>query len=93
MKCVVTGGCGFIGSHLCELLVSQGHDVIAVDNFFSGSADNVVAFLQEKLKILKPTLLILEVLTRLLKSRLGFPFWLVWPISFRPSRILKDILM
>ena len=39
---LVTGGAGFIGSHLCERLLEQGHYVIAMDNFFSGSKDNVL---------------------------------------------------
>lgn len=38
---VVTGGAGFIGSHLCDRLVEEGHHVICVDNFFSGSEDNI----------------------------------------------------
>lgn len=40
-KVLVTGGAGFIGSHLCERLVEQGHDVICLDNFFTGSKLNV----------------------------------------------------
>ncbi|MCA8995571.1 MAG: SDR family oxidoreductase [Planctomycetaceae bacterium] len=38
---LVTGGAGFLGSHLCERLLSEGHDVICVDNFFSGRKDNI----------------------------------------------------
>jgi UDP-glucuronate decarboxylase len=41
MRILVTGGAGFIGSHLCDLLVQQGHEVICVDNFFTGSKRNV----------------------------------------------------
>jgi UDP-glucuronate decarboxylase len=41
MKVLVTGGAGFIGSHLCERLVGQGHEVICLDNFFTGVRDNV----------------------------------------------------
>jgi len=40
-RVLVTGGAGFIGSHLCERLVSEGHDVLCVDNYFTGSKDNV----------------------------------------------------
>ena len=40
-KILVTGGAGFIGSHLCEKLLSQGHEVICVDNYFTGSKSNV----------------------------------------------------
>lgn len=38
---LVTGGAGFLGSHLCEKLINVGHDVICVDNFFTGSKDNI----------------------------------------------------
>jgi UDP-glucuronate decarboxylase len=41
MRVLVTGGAGFLGSHLCERLLSDGHDVIAVDNFFTGSKRNI----------------------------------------------------
>lgn len=42
MRILVTGGAGFIGSHLCERLLSQGHDVLCLDNFFTGSKDNII---------------------------------------------------
>jgi dTDP-glucose 4,6-dehydratase len=38
---IVTGGAGFLGSHLCDLLISRGHKVIAIDNFVTGSVDNI----------------------------------------------------
>jgi UDP-glucuronate decarboxylase len=38
---LVTGGAGFLGSHLCERLLQDGHDVLCVDNFFTGQRDNV----------------------------------------------------
>ncbi|MEK7469375.1 MAG: UDP-glucuronic acid decarboxylase family protein [Planctomycetota bacterium] len=41
MRVVVTGGAGFIGSHLCDLFLSKGHSVVAVDNFITGSPANV----------------------------------------------------
>ena len=41
-KILVTGGAGFLGSHLCERLLSEGNDVLCVDNFFTGSKDNLV---------------------------------------------------
>ncbi len=40
-RILVTGGAGFIGSHLCERLVNEGNDVICVDNFFTGSKKNI----------------------------------------------------
>jgi len=41
-KILVTGGAGFIGSHLCEKLLEQGNEVVCVDNFFTGSKENVL---------------------------------------------------
>jgi len=42
VRILVTGGAGFIGSHLCETLLNDGHDVICLDNFFTGSKDNII---------------------------------------------------
>jgi UDP-glucuronate decarboxylase len=44
-RILVTGGAGFIGSHLCERLLSEGHEVLCVDNFYSSSRRNVRALL------------------------------------------------
>ena len=41
MRILVTGGAGFIGSHLCDRLLSEGHTVIAMDNLITGSTDNI----------------------------------------------------
>ena len=41
MRILITGGAGFIGSHLCDYLLEQGHEVIAMDNLSTGSTDNV----------------------------------------------------
>lgn len=40
-RILVTGGAGFLGSHLCERLLKEGHDVICADNFFTGNKDNI----------------------------------------------------
>jgi UDP-glucuronate decarboxylase len=40
-RVLVTGGAGFLGSHLCERLLDQGHDVLCVDNYFTGRKDNI----------------------------------------------------
>ena len=45
-KILVTGGAGFLGSHLCHRLVDEGHDVLCVDNFFTGAKANVQPLLQ-----------------------------------------------
>jgi len=44
-RVLVTGGAGFIGSHLCERLLAQGHEVLCVDNFYTGARRNVAALL------------------------------------------------
>lgn len=46
-RIVVTGGAGFIGSHLCGELLSEGHEVIAVDNLFTGTKANIYGFLDD----------------------------------------------
>lgn len=44
-KILVTGGAGFLGSHLCDRLVSEGHHVLCVDNYFTGSKNNIAHLL------------------------------------------------
>jgi UDP-glucuronate decarboxylase len=48
MRILISGGAGFIGSHLTERLLREEHEVIAIDNFFTGSRDNVKKFLDNK---------------------------------------------
>jgi len=47
-RILVTGGAGFLGSHLCERLLQDGHDVLCVDNFFTGARRNVAHLLDHK---------------------------------------------
>ena len=42
MRILITGGAGFLGSHLCERLLAEGHDILCLDNFFTGSKDNIL---------------------------------------------------
>jgi len=44
-KILVTGGAGFLGSHLCDRLVKEGHHVLCVDNYFTGSRENIIHLL------------------------------------------------
>ena len=44
-RIMVTGGAGFLGSHLCEHLLAEGHDVLCVDNYFTGRRANIAHLL------------------------------------------------
>jgi UDP-glucuronate decarboxylase len=48
MRILITGGAGFIGSHLCERLLLEGHEVICLDNFFTGRRENVYHLMDSK---------------------------------------------
>jgi UDP-glucuronate decarboxylase len=45
MKILITGGAGFLGSHLCDRLISEGHGVICLDNFYTGAKQNIIHLL------------------------------------------------
>ena len=44
-RVLVTGGAGFLGSHLCEKLLDDGHEVLCVDNYFTGTKENIAQML------------------------------------------------
>src|SRR6476661_2126337 len=48
MRILVTGGAGFIGSHLCERLLTEGHHVVCLDNFFTGRRENIEHLLEHE---------------------------------------------
>ncbi|MCA9731634.1 MAG: SDR family oxidoreductase [Deferribacteres bacterium] len=52
-RTLVTGGAGFLGSHLCEYLLAKGHDVIAMDNLLTGHISNIAHLQGEKFKFIK----------------------------------------
>ena len=45
MRILITGGAGFLGSHLCDRLLSEGHEVICLDNFYTGRKRNIAHLL------------------------------------------------
>nr|HPQ42249.1 NAD-dependent epimerase/dehydratase family protein [bacterium] len=53
MRVLVTGGAGFLGSHLCDLLLSRGHEVIAMDNLITGDIANIAHIRDEKFTFIK----------------------------------------
>ena len=52
-RTLVTGGAGFLGSHLCEYLLNKGHEVIAMDNLITGSVDNIAHLRSEHFSFIK----------------------------------------
>jgi dTDP-glucose 4,6-dehydratase len=49
VKVLITGAAGFLGSHLCDRFLAEGHDVVGLDNFITGHADNIAASVGLKL--------------------------------------------
>lgn len=67
MKILVTGGAGFIGSHLCERLIKEGHSVTAIDNFSTGSESNVSELKNVRnFKLIEGSILDLDEITSLI---------------------------
>ena len=55
-RTLITGGAGFLGSHLCDHLLSKGHEVICMDNLITGSLDNIKHIKNIDLNLLNTTL-------------------------------------
>jgi dTDP-glucose 4,6-dehydratase len=53
MKTIVTGGAGFLGSHLCDLLLGKGHEVICIDNLVTGNTRNIEHIMSDRFTYLK----------------------------------------
>ena len=69
MRILVTGGAGFIGSHLCERLINDGHTVIAIDNFSTGQASNLKGLVNStKFTLIEGSILDLETLNPLIRN-------------------------
>ena len=69
MRILVTGGAGFIGSHLCERLISEGHKVTAIDNFSTGDALNLIGLAESSnFNLVKGSILDTTILNPLVKD-------------------------
>ncbi|MEM2429918.1 MAG: GDP-mannose 4,6-dehydratase, partial [Nitrososphaerales archaeon] len=69
MKMLITGGAGFIGSHLCDKYVGEGHNVICLDNFMSGNLNNVRHLLDYRnFKLIKGDIRDVELLDKLMRG-------------------------
>jgi len=73
MKVLITGGCGFIGGHLSELLVKKGHSVVALDDLSTGSLENVATLMKGKVlkgsfRFVKGSICDVKVVDRLVKD-------------------------
>ncbi len=53
MRIIITGGAGFVGSHLCDRCLSEGHEVVAVDNLITGSLDNLAHITSDRFSFLQ----------------------------------------
>ena len=69
MNILITGGCGFIGSHLSELYLAQGHRVTIIDNLSTGQISNIANIeSNERLKFYEDSIFNIELLTKLISE-------------------------
>ena len=86
MKYLVTGGAGFIGSHLVELLLNEGHQVVVVDNFSTGRPENLEHLIDHKnLSVLKLDIIEFDRLLSVMKNGIDFVFHLAALADIVPS--------
>ncbi|NJD75887.1 MAG: SDR family oxidoreductase [Candidatus Methanoperedens sp.] len=77
MKALVTGGAGFLGSHLCDMLLAKGYEVICVDNLITGTEDNLAHIETDKFSFINHNI----TKPLFLKDRIDFLFHLASPAS------------
>ncbi len=83
MKTLVTGGVGFIGSHLVDRLLNDGHEVIVLDNFSTGRPDNLKHQQgNDRLQVVQVDITDQEKITPYFTELSGFFIWLHWQILF-----------
>jgi len=80
-SCLVSGGAGFIGSHLCESLIKGGYKVFCVDNFLTGSKDNVANLMEEEGFLLVNADVVRKLPELLVESEIDYIFHLASPAS------------
>jgi len=86
MKCLVTGGAGFIGSHLVDRLLNEGHQVVVVDNFSTGRPENLEHLKNQKnLNVLKLDITEFDRLLPVMKDNVDFVFHLAALADIIPS--------
>jgi UDP-glucose 4-epimerase len=96
-KVLVTGGAGFIGSHLCETLLEPGNEVVCVDNLSMGSSENIKKFGSGNFKFVKGDVTVLNDLKRVFdEDEFDFVFHEAAVVGVKrtlenPLSVLKDI--
>ena len=89
MKCIVTGGCGFLGSHLVERLLTDNHSVIVIDNLSTGNLDNIKKF-KNKIKLVRGDIANLKKIKKYFKN-IDWVFHLAARADIVPSIESKKI--